>query len=248
MKKEIRTVDEKRGVVQITTVDERYYALPSNDPKTFLPVYKFVPSVTYITSFYPKGKFFEEWLRKNGQESEIIKQLAAERGSKIHQACNDLIKGNEVAMFSKFVNTTTGTEEELTADEYEAVFSFANWVKDIKPKFVDAEYIAWGDGYAGTIDLRCEINKETYIVDFKTSQYIWPSMELQLSAYKHTEWFPEMAKLAILQLGYKKNKAGYKFTEIEDKYDLFLNVKAIFENETQGEKPKQIELPLSIKL
>jgi len=44
MKKEIREV--KKGIVQITCYDERWYAKETKDKKTGLPKYEFVPSVT----------------------------------------------------------------------------------------------------------------------------------------------------------------------------------------------------------
>ncbi|KKK47059.1 hypothetical protein LCGC14_3158980, partial [marine sediment metagenome] len=47
MKKLIREVSN--NMVQITTVDERWYARPVKIPETGLPSYEFVPSVTWIT-------------------------------------------------------------------------------------------------------------------------------------------------------------------------------------------------------
>ena len=37
MKKVIREVDEKRGIVQVTIADERWYVKEEKDPKTELP-------------------------------------------------------------------------------------------------------------------------------------------------------------------------------------------------------------------
>ena len=55
--------------------------------------------------------------------------------------------------------------------------------------------------------------------------------------------------MAILQLGYRRNKDHYKFTEIENKFDLFLAAKQIWLNETKGKvKPFQRDYPLSISL
>lgn len=246
MKKEIRIADEERGIIQVTTIDERFYAFQSTNSITGLPTYIYKPSVTYVTGFYPKGKFFEAWLRNNGNEAEVIKQLAAEKGSKVHQGCDSLVKGNTVTMASKFINPTTGNKEELTTEEYEAILSFARWCDAAKPKFLNSEFIIEGPDFAGTVDLLCEIAGKTCIIDYKTSQVVYPSHELQVSAYKHAMGID--ADMAILQLGYKKNKNGYKLTPVDDKYDLFRNVYQIFLNETEGEKPRQIELPMSIKL
>jgi hypothetical protein len=99
--------------------------------------------------------------------------------------------------------------------------------------------------------------EEYYIVDFKTGQNVWPEYELQISAYKHAvPSDPEIAqamagkefKLAILQIGYKRNKAGWKFTEIEDKFPLFLAARQIWQNENPDTKPLQRDYPLSLQV
>jgi hypothetical protein len=55
-------------------------------------------------------------------------------------------------------------------------------------------------------------------------------------------------KLAVLQIGYKRNKAGWKFTEVEDKFHLFLATWGIWANETAGQKPLQRDYPLSLQV
>ena len=52
MKIQIRKVNEEKGVVQITTTDERWYEKDG----------VFVPSVTWIAGHYPKGVQFYKWL------------------------------------------------------------------------------------------------------------------------------------------------------------------------------------------
>ena len=105
-----------------------------------------------------------------------------------------------------------------------------DWVK--LPQQEDGTVVA---GAAATIE------DKKYIIDLKSSQYIWPSHELQISAYKHAG-DPEHQKdlgLAILQLGYRKNKRHWKLTEIEDKYEQFLAAKTIWQSEHGKEKPLQ---------
>lgn len=249
MKKEIRNVDQQKGIAQITTFDERWYAKPSVNPTTGLPEYSFVPSVTWIAGHYPKGVAFYKWLADKGwDEAEAIKQAAADKGSKVHLAIKALIDGEEVRMDSRFTNSE-GVLEELKVAEYEAILSFADWYNETKPEVLASEYVVFNDeyGYAGTIDLKCRIAGKTYIVDFKSGQNIWPEYELQLSAYKHAE--KGVDALAILQVGYRRNKIKhYKFTELEDKFPLFLAARQIWANETGGEQPKQKDYPLSILL
>ena len=251
MNKQIRTVDQKAGIVQITTVDDRWYARPTVNTTTGLPEYQFVPSVTWITEHYPKGIGFFKWLASTGwDEAQALKEAAGGKGSKIHYAVGDLLEGKCVSMEAVYLNPSTEQQEPLTLEEYDALLSFAAWHRKTHPVTVARECVVWNDthGYAGTVDYLCTIEDALWLIDFKSSKAVWPSHELQVSAYKHTtpEW--KDAKLAILQLGYKRNKDGYKLTEVEDQFDLFLAAKQIWAKETAGQSPSQKDYPLSIAL
>lgn len=252
MKKEIRYVNEEKQLVQITTFDERWYAQPTQDEATGIPAYNFVPSVTWITHYYPKGEAFLRWYAKHGwDEAEALKQAAGDKGSKIHLAIADLLAGNVVRLESKYINKSTGQEEELTPLEYEAVMSFAEWYAETKPEVLDFEYAVWNnaEGYAGTVDLKCRIDGEVWIIDLKSSQDVHPEHELQVSAYKHAEGEEDVTRLAILQVGYKRNKTKkWKFTEVFDTFGVFLATKAIWKNETEGVAVSQKDYPLAISL
>lgn len=251
MKKEIRTVDKAKGILQVTTYDERWYFRDKVNPETGLPDYEFVPSVTWICDHYPKGTAFYKWLASKGwDESQAIKTAAGDKGSKVHYAIRDLIEGKAVSIDAKYKNNSTGEDEELSFEEYDCLMSFVQWHKDAKPEFVSCEFAVWGDGYAGTVDLLAKIDGKLFLIDFKTSQYIWPSMELQVSAYKHAleDQGSEPVSLAILQVGYRLNKKRYKFTEVEDHYQEFLAAKTIWAKETKGVQPHQKDYPLRVKL
>lgn len=265
MDKEFRVVDEEKNIVQITTVDERWYAFDSKNKITGLPEFHFLPSVTWICDYYPKGIAFYKWLADKGwNEAEALKTAAGDKGSKVHNAIGKLLEGNVVEMTSSFVNPSNNQLEQLTLEEYECLLSFFQWYEEVKPEIISREFVVVNkkEGYAGMVDFVCEIKAGKYgrdeytggkyLIDFKTSQYIWPSHELQVSAYRRAETKLPVnlaeCKLAILQLGYKKNKKHYKFTEIEDKYDQFLAAKTIWANETKGIEPKQKDYPLSISL
>lgn len=251
MKKEIREL--KNGLVQCTVADERWYWKPIVDPKKQIAFGKWVPSVTYITSFYPKGKFFENFLKAKGDESEQIKLLAGEKGSKIHQAIADIIGGKEVGMDYKYINPTTENEEELRPDEYEAIQSFVDWAKEVKPITIAHDVVVFSDkyDYAGTVDYICMIGECPYIVDFKSGSGFYPKDELQVSAYRQAvienklEFMEGICldnlKLLILQVGYSRNKKKFKATEIEDQFSLFLDVKNIWTKECANIEPKKYE-------
>lgn len=260
MKKEIITIDEKSGLFRITTLDERWYAVPQMDEETGLPSgYQYLPSSTWIASNYPKGIGFWKWLADKGwDEAQAIKEAAGSRGSKVHQVAGDLEDGKTIPLSSQYPNPKTGEPEEFTAEEMDCIVSFCKWHEKTNPKLIAQELTVVGDGYAGTLDKIYLIDGQIVIVDLKTSQNIWEEHRLQISSYSHAnfdlkelgisekDW--EARKLAILQLGYRKNKNGYKFTEVEDRFDLFKVARQIWANENPDAKPKQRDYPLEIRL
>jgi len=243
MQKVTRKVAE--GIVQITTLDERWYELSKEGEEP-----KYIPSVTWICSYYPKGTAFYKWLANKGwDESVAIKEAAGNRGNKVHAAIADLIAGYEVKIDDRYINRDSGEMEELTVEEYRGIMSFVGWHKKVNPVYLATEksHISEELNCAGTIDLECEIvnpktkKAERWIIDLKTSAYIWPEHELQVSAYKHIRNVDY--KLGILQVGFKRNKAGFKFTEVEDKFDIFMAAQDIWHNETKNVKPLQRDYP-----
>jgi hypothetical protein len=270
MKREIRAVDDARGILQVTTVDERWYARPGRDTDTGLPAYEFVPSVTWIAGHYPKGTGFYKWLAMHGwDESIAIRDAARDKGSKVHQACTELIDGKTVALTSEYVHPETGQREALTLEEYECLMAFREWWAEARPTTLLRDTVVWGDGYAGTLDwlgtmtVPGESAPSLWLIDFKTGQEVWPEYEIQASAYKHAllgdlpaavsgAFMPEAVpflRLGILQLGYRRNKyKRWKLTEVPDQYPLFLAAKVIWEKECDGEAPRQAEYPLELTL
>ena len=262
MNKEIRTVDEERGIMRVTTVDERWYARTIADPETGLPVWDYVPSVTWICNSYPKGIAFYKWLAEKGwDESQAIKNAAGEKGSKVHLAVKALLDGETVKMESEFFNESLGRPEQLSLEEYDCIMSFCDWYAEAKPAIIATEFVVWNEEYryAGMVDLTCVVSNDyakkeklsgvNFIIDLKTGQHIWPSHELQVSAYSHSDsLIANKPNTAILQLGYRKNKKRFKFTEVPDKFPLFLAARTIWENECSGDKPLQRDYPLSLTL
>jgi hypothetical protein len=247
--------DIKDNIVQITTSDERWYA---REEKKDGQVIKrdFVPSVTWIAGHYPKGIGFYKWLADKGwNEAEAIKSSAGDKGSKIHSAIEQLLNGETVKINDKFLNPSTEELEELTAEEYEAIMSFVGWHNEAQPKVLKTEFNVFGEHFAGTVDFLCEIENnegkmERWIIDFKTSQYVWPEHKIQLSAYKHLVDLEEEQehKIAILQVGYNRNKKKFKFTEIEDCYDLFGAAYQIWRHESSNQQPSQKDFPIELTL
>jgi hypothetical protein len=239
LKYETRVVDAEKGIVQITTEDERFYSKPVDGKMVY------IPSVTWITSKYPLGIAYMKWLASKGfDEAEALKEQAGEKGSMVHKVVEMLLTGSTI-MYDTIVD-----DRELTAEEYAAVMSFVEWFELYKPSVISTEttIFAPDNRYAGTYDLLCTIKGIKWLIDLKTSASIWPSHECQISAYRHC--LPEgVIKLGILQLGYKYNKTKkWKFTEIEDQWELFNSVYKIWEKECLGIVPMQKDYPLSLTL
>lgn len=274
MKKIIKETDAEKGIVQVTIADERWYMKPGTDPLTKLPAYVAVPSVTWIAHHYPKGVPFYKWLADKGwDESQAIKQAAGNKGSKVHQAIDAILDGFEVRIDSKYINHDTEQPEELTLEEVDCIKAFVDWraetEQDYSVETVAHDVTIYSEkyGFAGTIDWIVRLTPReggknplklvgptVYIVDFKTSQDVWPEYELQLSAYKkplesgefHIAGFTEVSdiRLAVLQIGYRRNKRGHKWNDIEDKFELFLAARQIWRNECGDEQPKRRDYPI----
>ncbi|HET9131163.1 MAG TPA: hypothetical protein VFO86_09460 [Terriglobia bacterium] len=270
MRKEIREVDHERGILQTTLCDERWYSrLISVDGTATNKRWQFVPSTSWVASYFPKDvRFFKYLASKGWSEAEEYKSMRGTQGSKVHQAIKSLIEGHEVKMSDSFTNPDTLKDEELDNEEWLCIMSFVDWFKSEQPEIeiIRSEYVVWNDkyNYAGTVDLKCRLGKRKlrnwegksvtrraglWIIDFKISPEIWPSYEIQLSGYKHADSNTEPVNLAILQLGYKKNKhKKWKFTPIKDQFNLFLAVRKIWARETAGIQPLQRDYPLSLSL
>lgn len=102
-----------------------------------------------------------------------------------------------------------------------------------------------------------------FVIDFKTSQDIWDLHELQVSSYRvalengenplhernangtDSNKLVDMAglRMAILQIGYRRNKAGYKFTEIADRFEDFKVAQHIWRREHTSAKTGDLNTP-----
>ena len=78
--------EHNREFKQITTNDSRFY----EDGKLTYP------SVTFVLSYFPKGKHFEEWLKKVGYASDFIVKKAADEGTLVHNLIEQYLLGKKV--------------------------------------------------------------------------------------------------------------------------------------------------------
>ena len=188
------------------------------------------PSVTSILKYYPKGPGFYTWLSSvTKEEAERIRDTAGEQGNNVHNAIEAYLRNEEIDY------------DKLTSKESELIVVFLDWYKELldnhKVEIIALELPVLNifNGYAGTVDMVLKIDDVYWIVDIKTSNYVQASHKLQLSAYKHSNWFGDktvygspIPKMGIIHLKSKK------FIEVEDCFDVFLAVFKIFKFETKN--------------
>ena len=149
---------------QITLPDSRYYRRNG----------EYYPSVTYVLGSYPKGKHFEDWLKKVGYSADWIVKKAGEEGNAVH------------LLIEKYFN-----DEELNyLDEkgypkmdplvWQMFLRFVDFWETYKPTLIETEVHLFSDELkiAGTCDCICEINGELWVIDFKTSNHLHTTYDL----------------------------------------------------------------------
>jgi NAD(P)H-flavin reductase len=92
-----RILEVSDDAKQITMPDSRYYRRNG----------KYYPSITYVLSSYPKGKFFEDWLKKVGYASEYIVRKASEQGTQVHEMIESYLNGEELNFLGPHGNPYT---------------------------------------------------------------------------------------------------------------------------------------------
>lgn len=236
------------NVKQYTTLDSRFYYI--EDKEIYLP------AVTWILGAYPKGYGLIKWMMEKGEEAERLRDKAATKGTKIHNAVADLLRGKKVTKDDKYWNEITEEEEKLTFDEWRYINWFTDWYKAVKPdQIIAIETIVYSlkHGYAGTIDLICIIDKKVWLIDLKTGNSIYPTHALQIKAYKEAVQERntlKIDKLGLLHLG-ARNQLHYKLHEMKDEekaFKTFLAVKSTFEYESHPTEPKIESYPDTLKI
>ena len=241
-----RTTSNK-NVVQITGLTARYYHLKNHDI--------YLPSITSILDKFPFSHVLKEYLMKNGYDASRLMMEAAVRGSKIHNAVEDLCKGEKVIKnASLYHNELTEKDELLTEDEWRSVNWFNEWFQAMPiTKILGVEKIVYSIkyGYAGTIDLLLQIGDQVWVIDLKTGKGVWDSYWCQVVGYEKALRM-KVNKVGILHLNEKadtKNKKHYKLYDLdrqrkmnrEKAWELFLNCKTFWDFD-HGTKPPKFEI------
>ena len=223
---------------QITLPDSRYYRRNG----------KYYPSVTYVLGYYPKGKFFENWLKQVGFASDYIVKKAAEEGTQVHELCEAYLNGEEL----KFLDDKG--RPQYNPDVWQMFLRFVEFWETIKPTLIETEVHLFSDilKVAGTCDLIVEINGKLWLLDLKTSNQLQTTYELQTAVYGqcYEECFGrKIDHYGILWLksskrGAKKDKMQGKGWEVvestrsfDENIDIFKTVKRLFDLENPTHSP-----------
>ena len=238
---------------QITLPDARYYRRNG----------KYYPSITYVLSCYPKGKHFQDWLKKVGFSADWIVKKAAEEGTQVHEMIEDYLNGKEL----NFLNDGVPM---YNPDVWQMFLKFVDFWEEYTPTLIEAEVHLFSDKIkvAGTCDLVCEIEiegkTEIWIIDFKTSNNLQITYDLQGAIYAqcYEECYgKKVDRVGVLWLKSKsrgKDKTGKKIKgkgwemheskrTQEQNLDIFNTVKKLFDLEFPKHSPTFTEFKTTAK-
>jgi hypothetical protein len=233
---------------QITMPDSRYYLRNG----------EYYPSITYVLQYYPKGKYFEDWLKQMGNNADYIMRKSAEDGTKVHNMIEDYLNGKELNFLSKDNTPLYDT------DVWQMFLKFVEFWETYKPELIGTEIHLFSDEekIAGTCDLVCKIEDQLWVLDYKTSNHIHTIYEFQVAVYDkcYEECFGvKPDRRGILWLKSAKRKAakdkmqgkGWEVFESnrtqDENLNLFRTVKTIFDLENPNHAPSFTEFRTSAK-
>ena len=238
---------------QITLPDSRYYRRNGD----------YYPSITYVLGTYPKGKFFEDWLKKVGYSAEYIVRKAGEEGTQIHEMIEDFLNGKEL-------NFLINDQPMYNPDVWQMFLRFVDFWEEYNPTLIETEVHLFSDELkvAGTCDMVCEMEingkKELWVIDFKTSNHLQTTYDLQGAVYAkcYEECYGKTAdRVGILWLKSKsrgadktgkrlkgKNWEIYESSRTqEENISIFNTVKTLFDLENPKHKPIFTEFRTQVK-
>ena len=225
----------------------------------------YYPSATTILNYFPKDDYFYTWMKDVGHNAPIIAQRAADEGSQVHDAIENLLNGDKVTFSDKY------GKQNYSEKVWRMICRFVDFYEqsEINPVVIEGTLYSDEYKYAGTGDLICELNGELWLIDHKTSNNVHESYKLQIACYVNAwnEKNPEnpIKRAGILWLkskkrGPAKGKAlsngklqgnGWDLIEIEDlekEFEMFKHVKAIFDYKNPNISPKNVDYPTSLLL
>ena len=245
-------MDKKRNIKysynRILEISEDFKQVTLPDSRYYLRNGKYYPSVTYVLNFYPKGPHYEKWLKTVGFASEYIVKKAQEDGTEVHLLIEQYLNGEELNFLNQKGNP------QYNPEVWQMFLRFVDFWELYKPKLIETEIHLFSDNLlvAGTCDMVCEINKELWIIDFKTGNHIHPISELQTAVYDkcYEECFgkkPQRRGVLWLKSSTRKSSKnkmqgkGWQIIESsrtqEENVEIFKNVRKLFDLENPTSAP-----------
>ena len=236
--------DEK--IEQINFIDSRFYKIGDCT---------YYPSMTTILQYFPKGKYFEQWLKEVGTNADIISEKAAKEGKLVHDLIELGIKTGQLKWL------TEEQKAKYSSKVWEQVTRFHDFWKTYSPKPILVEEFVYShtEKFGGTLDLLIELDNQVWLLDIKTSKHLYRSYDLQLAGYAKA--LKECANISIDKAGiiWLKSKSKYpsrtsgkyqgKNWEIKEVVDLdlafksFQNINTIYKYDNPICKPLFKTLP-----
>ena len=229
---------------RITVLDERFYRFENSD--------KYYPSVTTILQAYPKGQFFDQWLKENGMQSDELRDKAGEQGTNVHNMIEAYLSGKTV----RWATDETMERTRYTLTEWQMFTKFVEWHESTSPQIEAIERTICSDKlrFGGTIDFVGIIDGKRWLLDWKTSNMMHKTYELQLSAYAKAwnECYPDkkIDNVGILWLNAKTRTVkplhgiGWQVVtfdrSVDEAYNLFEYTQHIWEEENKNYKPRNL--------
>ena len=161
------------------------------------------------------------------------KDKAADIGTMIHEWVSNWILAK--------IKGLESPPEPVNEQMKKATDSFVDWAKDVEFVASEEKIYSKEHGYAGTLDVVARIDGKPAIVDIKTSNGIYPSYFLQVSAYEQarreeygTEYDGYVVKLSKAAKPIEVQKKTNK--ELRDWFPIFLACHEIYKWEMANKK------------
>lgn len=233
---------------RVDVLDERFYKVGD----------EYFPSVTTVLQVYPKGYWYDAWLKDVGRNADTIRNEAAEKGSNVHNAIERILLGGEERWIVDGKQMYTLIEWQMICRFMEFHSKYLNQGEQVA---AETQLFSKSMKLGGTCDLVTKINGETWLIDFKTSNGLHKTNEMQLAVYKKM-WDeknnPKIDRYGVLWLSAATRTEkefqgkGWQLKEFTSKHDhnirLYNHTRALWDEENPNYKPKNLTYPNSFKL
>lgn len=159
-------------------------------------------AVEYIKANALKGNLgyniSEEKLEEARNAHRVKKEKAGEQGTDVHSEVESLLK--------RIIEANGGIVGPDEVSDKPQITHFLNWARDNKVKFLESEKHIYSRHLfvGGIVDIVCEIDGQTWLVDIKTGSGIYPEHFWQMAGYQfmlqEMELHPNITGYIVLNL------------------------------------------------